>query len=478
MLSPGFSTAAQASKQYILHNISYRTLYLLLASWAGTGLSIDNPPFDHPNITSSTIYAPASRLTEGRTMRTYRFIVSLQQIALVAALVLSVFASPTALAQRGSVGYGLFDPGREFKPEYSKRDVDTIVRVLQVSSAERDAIDTLYEGYVDGLRKRANEISAILNEQIERAEVVGDARLIHDIEAQDWQKEAETKKGAFLDDLRGLLTPEQAGRWTLAEREIRRLKRIGSGRVPGESTDVIGILLDVDENAASIKEVAEMLELYAVELDSAIVTRDKLIEDQGNAFREKINTDPAGAQSLWKDGLRNRMAIRDINRKYARQITPLLPAEKSEQFTKRFFEASYASLFKPTRSEQWAREAAALASLSDDQRAAAKDAIATYETKRWRILQRGAELEDGLAAERMPRELEAKLNNKPELESFSGILDLPKDHSLRKWREERFALDFALRRDINAILTEQQRSEVTVTVGGFASFMDDSPAGL
>lgn len=372
----------------------------------------------------------------------------------------------------------MFDPAREFKPEYSKRDVAIIVRVLGVSATEREAIDTLYEGYVDGLRTRANEVSAILNEQVERAEVVGDSRLIQNIRADDWQKEADSKKAAFLDDLRGLLTPEQVGRWNLAEREVRRLKRVGSGRVPGEAADLIRILDEVDETASSNKDIADLLERYATELDAAIMTRDKLIEDQGKVFYEKTESDPEEAKSLWKDSLRNRTAIRDINRRYVRQITPLLSEEKAEQFNKRFFEKSYSALFKPTRSEEWSREAAALTTLTDEQRNTTKEAIKTYETKRWQVLQRGAELEDAVVAERMPRELEAKLLNKPEHVNFTGQLDLPADHPMRKWREERFALDYSLRREINSILTEQQRSEVSVTVGGFASFVDDSPSGL
>jgi hypothetical protein len=381
-------------------------------------------------------------------------------------------------AQRGSVGYGLFDPSASFKPEVSEADLRTLLRVLEVGESEREAIGTLYEGYVGGLKARAAEISVQLNDAVERAEMLGDSALIHGIEQPSWSDEAKKMQGQFLTDMQGLLTPEQAGKWPLAERELRRLKRAGSGRLPGERIDLIRLLDEVDGGAMARKDVREAMEQYAQELDGVLRTRDKLVEDQDGAFREKIVSDPKGAESLWNDSLRARKAIVDVNRKYARQLAPLLSPEAATTLAKRVFDASYPKLIEPTKSEKWAREAATLASLSEEQRTQVADILANYDTQRARLLERLAREHEAHELERKPPELAATLAGKEPPSSWGGKSELAADHPLMKLREERFLLDSGVRKRVAAILSEEQRAEVPSEFRGFASFVDDAPWGL
>lgn len=386
--------------------------------------------------------------------------------------------APPSLAQRGSVGYSLFDPASSFRPEVSDADLRTLLRVLEVGPGEREAIETLYEGYVSGLKARASEISAVLNDAVERAEVLQDSRLIHEVETENWQSEATKMQGQFLADMQGLLTPEQMGRWPLAEREMRRLKRVSSGRLPGESVDLVRVLDDVDDKAMDRKDVREVMEQYAQELDGLLRSRDKLIEDQDSAFREKIKTDPKGAESLWNDAIRARRAIAEVNRKYAKQVTALLSADAGAALTRRLFDASFPRLIEPTKSEKWARDAAALASLTAEQKTQIRDLLSSYDMQRMRLLEKIAREHEAFELERRPPELMAALAGKEAPTGWGGRSELPKDHPLMKLREERYTLDSGVRERIAAVLTEEQRAEVPSEFRGFASFMDDSPWGL
>jgi Spy/CpxP family protein refolding chaperone len=383
-----------------------------------------------------------------------------------------------AWAQRSSIGIGLFDPSSSFRPEVSEADLRTLLRVLEVGPSEREAIGTLYEGYVGGLKARAAEISAVLNDAVERAEVMADARLVYDVKQDSWEAEAKKMQGQFLADMQGLLTPEQMGKWPLAEREMRRLKRASAGRLPGESIDLVRILDDVDEKAMDRKDVREVMEQYAQELDGLLRSRDKLIEDQGGAFQEKIKTDPKGAESLWNDAIRARRAIAEVNRKYAKQVTPLLSEAAGAVLSKRMFDATFPKLIEPTKSEKWARGAATLSSLTEEQKTQIRDLLSNYDTQRVRLLEKIAREQEAFELERRPLELVAALAGTEPRTGWDGKSDLPRDHPLMKLREERYALDSGVRKRIAAVLTEEQRSEVPSEFRGWASFVDDSPYGL
>jgi hypothetical protein len=238
------------------------------------------------------------------------------------------------------------------------------------------------------------------------------------------------------------------------------------------------LLDDVDGAAMDRKEVREVMEQYAQELDGVLRTRDKLIEDQGSAFREKIKTDIKAAESLWNDSLRARKAIADVNRKYARQLTPLLSSEAAEKLAKRMFNASFPKLIEPTKSEKWAREAGGLSSLNEQQRTQIRDILASYETQRARLLERIAKEQEAFELARQPKELSDRLAGREPLNSWNGRSELAEDHPLMKLREERYVLDSGVRKRIAAILTEEQRAEVPSEFRGWASFMDDSPWGL
>lgn len=389
----------------------------------------------------------------------------------------SGLATP-AWAQRSSIGIGLFDPNSSFRPEVSEADLRTLLRVLEVGPSEREAIGTLYEGYVGGLKARAAEISAVLNDAVERAEVMADARLVYDVKQDSWEAEAKKMQGQFLADMQGLLTPEQMGKWPLAEREMRRLKRASAGRLPGESIDLVRILDDVDEKAMDRKDVREVMEQYAQELDGLLRSRDKLIEDQGGAFQEKIKTDPKGAESLWNDAIRARRAIAEVNRKYAKQVTPLLSEAAGAALSKRMFDATFPKLIQPTKSEKWARDAATLSSLTKEQQAQIRDLLSNYDTQRVRLLEKIAREQEAFEVQRRPKELVDALAGRESPNSWNGQSELAADHPLAKLREERYELDSGVRKRIAAVLTEEQRSEVPSEFRGWASFVDDSPYGL
>src|SRR3954464_12538360 len=90
-------------------------------------------------------------------------------------------------------------------------------------------------------------IKEFVSAQIERAEIMEDATHINDVYKKlgEWRTRSEQVKKAFLDDLKSLLSKEQEARWPIVERELRRLKQVGSGKLSGESVDLVRLTEDV-----------------------------------------------------------------------------------------------------------------------------------------------------------------------------------------------------------------------------------------
>lgn len=388
-----------------------------------------------------------------------------------------------ALAQHSSVGIGIYNPDTAYAPEFTLRDLTIMTRVLKLGDAEREALETLYQGYSDGLKARSREIREIVTEALERAEVMEDARLVAEASAKQetWDKQAEEMKKAFLTDLKSLLSGEQEGRWPIVERELRRVKQIGHARLPGESVDLIRVVDDILDQTPPPPPLAEAMEQYAANLDIALQARERYLTEHSQGFDDLIQSDPGAAESKWNESQRLRTAIRDLNLRYVKILASHLGTAQAADLEKRFFEAANARVLTATRAEAYIRAAAALEGLSASQRSEIKPIAEDYEKRRLALVQRLADAWWQECRDDMPRTLRGKLGRLREGESatgWDGKSFLPKDHPLMRLRQERFELDRNYRRQVDAILTDAQRDEIPEDRVGWAQFTDWSPGGL
>jgi hypothetical protein len=383
---------------------------------------------------------------------------------------------PRCSAQ-SSIGMG-FGPAAGFKPALSRRDLDVIAKALRLPDAERAALDTLYDGYVAELDVRSVEVKAFVADVSEKAEAMRDLTLIDPARKrlQEWDKETEKIQARFMDDLKSLLTREQEARWPILERELRRLKRIGSGRLPAESADVRRLTEDVLGGAAPSPKVEELLEQYAEAVDRAIVARDASIAGQAE-FQKLEEEDFEKAKAMWEDARRSRKALVEVNRRYARLIGEALGPELAPKLDDAFFKASFGVLFETTRTERFITAVAKLGSLDDAQKSEMDETLASYtrELNAWR--RRAADAEESLVFETPPRALAVKMGMIPEA-SWRGESLAPKDHAVNPLRVERYELDKRFRDRATKVLSKAQRAEIVEEREGFVSVSDHLPWGL
>ncbi len=398
-------------------------------------------------------------------------------VAMLAAAVLALCAGVPHAAAQSSIGMG-FGPSGGYKPQLSRRDVGVIAKTLRLSEAERAALDTLYEGYVGELEVRSVEVKAYVADVSEKAEAMRDLTLIDPARKrlEEWDKETEKIQAQFMEDLKSLLTREQEARWPILERELRRLKRIGSGRLPSESVDLGRLTETVLGDGTPPPGLDEVLEEYAAEVDRAIIARDAAIEKQ-KEFGEVVETDLEKAKGMWEDARRARKNLAEVNRRYARRIGEVLGPELGARLDEAFFKASYGVLFETTRTERFITAAGKLMSLEPAQRAEMDEAVAAYtrELNAWR--RRAAEAEEALIWETPPRSLAVKMGMIPEA-SWRGESLAPKDHPVNPIRVERYELDKRFRDRVTKILNKAQREEIVDERDGFVSVSDHLPWGL
>lgn len=397
-------------------------------------------------------------------------------------LALLCLAPPAVLAQHGSIGIGFYSPEGSFQPEVSPRDLKVIIRVLDLKPDEQAALENLHAGYVATLKAKSDEIKTFVERVLEEAEILEDRSRLDPARGKidEWERDADRIKKSFLDDLRSLLTGEQESKWPIVERELRRMKRIGAGRLSGESVDVIRLVEEVAPESLATPAVSELAERYAQDLDRLLVAREQAVDANQDAFGKALSNDARTAERMWNDAQNVRKAILDVNARYAREIGAQLPAERAAVLSRKFFEASHAKLCKPTRGEEYIRAAAKLASLSSQQSTATAEIVDRYDRARYSILKRQAEIEDELQLTALPAFLAKALGRTgPEADdSFDGRSKLPADHPLMQLRRERYELDRATRRQVEALLTAEQRDSVPEVRPGSARFENWDPYQL
>jgi hypothetical protein len=360
------------------------------------------------------------------------------------------------------------NPAADFVPALSAREVNIIARVLGMSDADREAMMLLHSGHVAAVSQRKNAISDEVQEGFEEAQALGDtdAAKIDPGKRDNWTKEAKQLKDAFFEDLKSLLTKEQADRWPLVERELRRFKSLPSGRFAGEKLDVIAIVDESYPHAWKNPAISDALVAYAASLDSLLKARDAyLSEEKKTEFDSLCKTDKPQAERLWRDAVAARAAVRDLNLRTADQIAAMLASNEGEQLRRQVLCDSYSKLCSQSRSESFIRAASKLNTLSAEQRATINDIVNAYEVRSNALIREIAaatrEREVGIKPMQLEPSSGSKVATTAEGETItfysSEDLKPTNDDPLVPLTKRRHELDRDTRRSIERVLTPEQR---------------------
>ncbi len=300
---------------------------------------------------------------------------SIRSACVVAVSVAVLLATAgTALAQPGGGrgGRGMFGGGGEnMLPAINSRQVDHYAKILNLSKDQKDAAGALLEGYAQQAAVAAKAMRDAGDKAREEFRDSQDPAVFDKMQKSMTKFRDERKKldESFMNDLKSVLTTEQADKWPAVERAQRRDSTIRWGRLSGEGVDLTELADQQKLSDESMKAVVPLLQQYEEELDRELVRRNEVYQSAMEKMMElRRNGDMEAMQAMIEKGREAGKRVRDLNRQYARQIADLLPAEKRDAFDLAFKKASYPEVFRSAYATRAADAAAGMKDLSAEQK--------------------------------------------------------------------------------------------------------------
>ena len=322
---------------------------------------------------------------------TLRTTVALSRTLLVAALAATAVALPaqSVSAQQIAVArdfsFGGFGGGDGLNAPIGKSDLEVMGKLLQFNGDQSAAAAVLLESYLSEHAKRAEPMRK--EQEAARAAFREDrdfsafADLAPKLEA--FAKESEAKQRELVENIKGLLEKTQLEQWPVWERANRRAKSMNRGMLAGERADLIQIVDRLKFATQTMTVLTPALDAYAMELDRAIVAREeaqKTAAEEGRSMRDAFSKNGGAGMDmtemmkkgdeLMKKSREASIPVRDVNRKYARQIEATLTginAADAERFAREFRRSSFPDVYRERYTDKALAAAAAIEGLDKAQ---------------------------------------------------------------------------------------------------------------
>jgi len=266
-------------------------------------------------------------------------------------------------------------------PAMTARQFETYSKILELTEDQKMAGEALIEGYQDQVRQAREQMRKQGEEIRQQWEETRDPNVWQGMRTMGEKVRAERKKldEALTNDLKSLLTPQQTERWPAVERAQRRDTTLRRGLMSGERVNLFELVdqLKLADDARTTVNAA--LAEYEVDLDRALIARNAAYEEGMSKMmelRQGGNMDEM--QKLMDRGREVSTRVRDVNRRYARQITDALPESHRAEFEASFKRASFPEVYRPTLAERSFDAALTFEDLSESQRESVRAAKESY----------------------------------------------------------------------------------------------------
>ncbi len=280
-------------------------------------------------------------------------------------------AEPAATAQPADAAGGGIG---ELIPGVSHRELDWYADRLSLTEDQRLALDALFDGYTEEYRSMSRALRAQIETLQRRPDAApSDGGPVNAEEVFAALRKWTAKTGAadkrLFEDVRAMLTPEQAELWPKLERDKRRERELLAGQLAGESVDLVEIVDQLGLGAAARAEVDPIVERYALDLDRVLAER----QSHREAIRERGSTsDFAEMLRRSKESWEYSNKVREMNLQYGRKIAAVLPSDQADRFAEMVRQKTFPMIYgEPS----WALRAIDAALKLDDLDAAQRTAV-------------------------------------------------------------------------------------------------------
>jgi hypothetical protein len=264
---------------------------------------------------------------------------------------------------------------------FSARDLKLVEEGVGFDADQRGAARALFDGYRASFMDQTRATNAAVE-----AEDKADGGTHPREKAAEVVKYVETVRGLerrLLDDLKELCTPAQAERFPGVERALRRRVGFRLALAAGEGVDLIEILKELKVDAGGVAAGApEVVSQWELDVDRLMVEKDQFLRTK---FGDMIASDGEDGEKAMKarqgfiaDLMRISGRVRDVNRRAARELEPLLPEESRAAFRHAVEVRTFPRIYGPSRATKVMDECLRLGDLSAEQKAGLEGLKASY----------------------------------------------------------------------------------------------------
>jgi hypothetical protein len=392
----------------------------------------------------------------------------------VAALVVTLPASD-APAQMGMMMGG----GGGGDGAISKRSATLYGKILGFDKDQIETLGTLHEGYLAEHRRITEEMQGYMKKIQEEVEETKDWTLYQKQvpkKMQEFTKRMEESQKVFLDDVKGLCTPEQEAGWDVLERHRRREMFLRFNFIAGSGVDLVDVARRTGmspEEGKMPAEVREAMDAYELAMDRKLAEVEREMREQETKMMEMAaNMDFAKMQEAMKKFSDQAVQVRNLNRENARRVSAAVPEEFREKFDQEVLRRTYPRVYRKPHVVRSFDAAEKFSDIKEDQKAAIKDLRELYARESQPLNEKWS----AAITEREDKEGASFL-------SMMNWRQQEKDNPVTMSRRARQDLDKEYSKKLAEILTEDQKSRLPKedvkpqTAGPGADMMEDFDLG-
>ncbi len=362
----------------------------------------------------------------------------------------------------GGGGRGMMDPS------ISTEDMDKYAKMLNLTGAQSDAVKALHEAYTqdatNAAQKARDEMDAIREEARDDPSRMSDMGELF----TKFRTKRTAMETAFFGDVKATLTPEQQSVWPMVERTRRRETTMNRGQMSGERADLMKIVDGLKLSTDAHKPTEPILDQYQIDLDRELILRNEQQEKMQGNMRDLFSGggDQSKLQKLIEDNRAASSKLRDVNKRYARQVEAVLPDDATKaKFNEEVRRESFPNIY---RGQQYATRIAEAAGAMEGVSAEQKTTISDIKDRYTRDV---AAINTKMESEYEKREstiTAAELMGRfggggGGQRGGGGMID---SEELTTLRDQRRELDTATVDKIQALLTEDQKAKLPQRNGG------------
>lgn len=264
-----------------------------------------------------------------------------------------------------------FDP---FEVRITAEEIPFLTEDLQLNPEQQTLVESMFAGFEPDAKR--SQVAALKQSIFLKQALKGDSRgtvILFQRMAEAnraWRIERRGIEDRFLADVRTILTNDQQKRWPTYDTNRRRRWTLAErAELSGEGVDLVALANETINHPKTRFALQPTLDDYVRELDVSLRDRNRALDRIEDKTAERENPSDEIRSPLFRQAGRARLALVDLNTKYAQLLETKLNPEAADMLRSSFARAGFPSIFAETAADRYHRLALALDDLSDSQRA-------------------------------------------------------------------------------------------------------------